>query len=60
MNIYDFIMQVRNSGHAKFRLYQTQTVIAKSLNAVAATQCPARWIIVYQNKLKIHTDKLYD
>jgi hypothetical protein len=31
-------MQVRNSGHAQFYMYQTQTVIAKKLNAFAATR----------------------
>jgi hypothetical protein len=40
-----------NSSHAKFRMYQTQTVIVKNLNAVAASRCPVRWIIVYKNKL---------
>jgi hypothetical protein len=29
MYINDFIIQIRNSGHAKFRMYQTQTVISK-------------------------------
>jgi hypothetical protein len=37
MNINDFMMQL-----AKFRMYQTQTVIAKNLNAVVATRCPVR------------------
>jgi hypothetical protein len=32
-------------------MYQTQTVIVKSLNAVAASRCPAKCIIVYKNKL---------
>jgi hypothetical protein len=32
-------------------MYQTQTVIVKNLNAVAASRCPVRWFIVYKNKL---------
>jgi hypothetical protein len=51
MYINNCIMQVRSSGHAEFRMYQTQTVIVGNINAVAATRCPARWILVYQNKL---------
>jgi hypothetical protein len=32
MYINDIIMQVRNSGHAKIRMYRTQTIIAKVLD----------------------------
>jgi hypothetical protein len=32
-------------------MYQTQTVIVKNPNAVAASRCPARCIIKYKNKL---------
>jgi hypothetical protein len=32
-------------------MYQTQTVIVKNLNVVAASRCPARCFIIYTNKL---------
>jgi hypothetical protein len=32
IHVNDNIMQVKKSGHAKFRFYQTQTVIAKNLD----------------------------
>jgi hypothetical protein len=46
-----------NSCHAKFRMYQTQTVTVKNLNAVAASRCPVRWIIVY--KIIVYKIKTY-